>query len=112
MKTLEFLSRLRKSGVELKIEGDRLRINAPEGILTPTLKAELIDRKEEIIEFLNSARSGNQSLTSILFARTAMVFGSVGTGQLCVQYARRHKIKRKTQPGLHGAGPQRDFGST
>jgi thioesterase domain-containing protein len=38
-------------------EGGRLRCNAPAGTLTPELKEELRQRKEEILEFLRSADS-------------------------------------------------------
>jgi amino acid adenylation domain-containing protein/non-ribosomal peptide synthase protein (TIGR01720 family) len=43
---------LRTLDVKLWVEGDRLRYNAPPGILTPNLRTELIQRKEEILEFL------------------------------------------------------------
>ena len=56
MTTIEFLSQLRKSGLELQVAEDRLQITAPEGVLTPDLKQELVARKQEIIEFLKAAR--------------------------------------------------------
>lgn len=41
------------------MEGERLRCNAPEGILTPELRAEIQKRKAEIIEFLKAANYTN-----------------------------------------------------
>ena len=63
---LEFLSQLRKSGIELKIEEDRLQISAPEGVLTTSLKEELIARKQEIIDFLRTVQEDSPATTRIL----------------------------------------------
>ncbi|MDF5715350.1 MAG: hypothetical protein PUP93_16070, partial [Rhizonema sp. NSF051] len=62
MKTIEeFLSYLCDLDVKLWIDGvngapsqaARLRCNAPKGTLTPYLRAELAQRKAEIIKFLS-----------------------------------------------------------
>jgi hypothetical protein len=55
MTTLEFLSYLRTLDVRLWIHDDRLRYSAPDGVLTPALRAELAERKAEIIAFLREA---------------------------------------------------------
>ncbi|MEI2581572.1 non-ribosomal peptide synthetase [Scytonema sp. PRP1] len=55
MNTIEFLSYLRSLDIQVFVEGDRLRCNAPEGILTPELRAEIQERKAEIIAFLKAA---------------------------------------------------------
>jgi amino acid adenylation domain-containing protein/non-ribosomal peptide synthase protein (TIGR01720 family) len=52
IRTLEFLAYLRSLDIKLSVNEDRLRYNAPEGVLTPNLRAELVQRKAEIIEFL------------------------------------------------------------
>lgn len=57
MTTIEFLSKLRRSNIKLWVEGAapeelRLRYSAPQGTLTPALKAELSQRKAEILNFL------------------------------------------------------------
>ncbi len=53
MKTLEqFLSDLYQQEVQLWAEGDRLRCNAPEAVLTDDLSAQLQARKAEILAFL------------------------------------------------------------
>ena len=54
MKSIEeFLSHLETLDVKLSVYKDRLRCNAPKGILTPDLRTQLSERKTEIINFLN-----------------------------------------------------------
>ena len=55
MTTEEFLSHLRNLNVQLWSDGERLRCNAPQSVLTPELWAELRSRKEEILAFLREA---------------------------------------------------------
>ena len=55
MTTVEFLSYLRSLNVKLRADGDRLRCSAPQGTLTPALKAELSKQKTEILTFLHEA---------------------------------------------------------
>jgi aspartate racemase len=56
MKTIEeFLSDLRCLDVKLWTDGDRLRYSTPKGTLTPVLRAQLAERKAEIITFLHEA---------------------------------------------------------
>ncbi|NES73850.1 MAG: non-ribosomal peptide synthetase, partial [Okeania sp. SIO2D1] len=53
MKTLEkFLDELANQDVKLWVEEERLRCNAPEGVLTSDIRMQLSDRKQEIINFL------------------------------------------------------------
>ena len=49
----EFLSHLETLDIKIWVYKDRLRCNAPKGILTPDLKTQLSERKAEIINFLN-----------------------------------------------------------
>lgn len=58
--TGEFLSHLRSLDIKLWQSEGRLRYSAPAGVLTPALKAELIDRKEEILKFLGEAEAAVQ----------------------------------------------------
>jgi amino acid adenylation domain-containing protein len=51
----EFLSDLNRQEVKLQIEGGSLRYKAPQGKLTPALKAEIAKRKADIIAFLDDA---------------------------------------------------------
>ena len=56
MTTSEFLSYLRRLDLQLWAEGDRLHINSPNGVLTPSLRAELAERKEEILAFIHTTK--------------------------------------------------------
>ncbi|MDZ8108273.1 MAG: amino acid adenylation domain-containing protein [Nostoc sp. DedQUE12a] len=62
MNTVEFLSYLRSLDIQVFIDGEKFRCNAPEGIITPELRAEIQERKAEIIEFLEASnRTNNHS---------------------------------------------------
>ncbi|MBD1827451.1 non-ribosomal peptide synthetase [Microcoleus vaginatus GB1-A2] len=52
---VEFLSYLRSLDINIFVEGEILRCNAPEGIITPELRAEISQKKAEIILFLKAA---------------------------------------------------------
>ncbi|MBD2043497.1 non-ribosomal peptide synthetase [Microcoleus sp. FACHB-672] len=64
MNIVEFLSELRSLDIQVFVDGDRLRCNAPEGTLTPEIRAQLAERKAEIISFLRQANI-NINATSI-----------------------------------------------
>ncbi|MDP8966095.1 MAG: condensation domain-containing protein, partial [Cyanobacteriota bacterium] len=67
MKTVEFLSYLRGLDIQVFVEGERLRCNAPEGTLTPELRAEIQERKAEILSFLIAAnRTTNNTSRPLL----------------------------------------------
>jgi aspartate racemase len=51
------MTELRKLGVQLKVDSDKLICDAPKGVLTPALRAELASRKSEFITFLQTAES-------------------------------------------------------
>jgi thioesterase domain-containing protein len=53
LSTAEFLNELRSLDVRIEAVGDRLRFNAPAGVLTAELRARITVRKLEILEFLN-----------------------------------------------------------
>lgn len=52
MKTATFLDNLHRLGVEIEARGDLLRCNAPRGVLTSDIRAELAQRKPEILALL------------------------------------------------------------
>ncbi len=52
MTTVELLSRLRQLNVAVRLGGDRLLIDAPKGVITEDLLAELSRQKSEVISFL------------------------------------------------------------
>ena len=67
--TIEFLDQLRFRGVEIWLEGERLRYSAPKGVLNDDVLNELRQQKEAIIDLLsaekNAAAQGTQSITPI-----------------------------------------------
>ncbi|MEH2296968.1 amino acid adenylation domain-containing protein [Nostoc sp.] len=59
MNTVEFLSYLRSLDIQVFIDREKFRCNAPEGTLTAELRAEIQERKAEIIEFLKATNRNN-----------------------------------------------------
>ena len=57
MTTFEFLSYLRKLGVKVWADDGKLRYQAPEGAFSPSLRAELVQRKSEILQVLNELKA-------------------------------------------------------
>ncbi|MCL6588803.1 MAG: amino acid adenylation domain-containing protein [Firmicutes bacterium] len=53
MPVVEFLSQLRKLDIHIWVENDTLRYQAPQGVMTPELLAELSQKKAEIIAFMS-----------------------------------------------------------
>ncbi|MBD2245043.1 non-ribosomal peptide synthetase [Nostoc sp. FACHB-888] len=64
MKTIDqFLAYIDSLDIKLRVDGDRLYCNAPQGTLTPELSAELRERKIEILKFLSAANLTSNSVT-------------------------------------------------
>ena len=61
----EFLSLLRKQGIKIRAEGDRLQWQAPKGALTPQLRSQLAARKGEILAYLTEIRRPSFSMAPI-----------------------------------------------
>jgi amino acid adenylation domain-containing protein len=62
MKTLDrLLAELRQQGINLWVEGDRLRYRAAKDSFAPELLAEVKSRKVEIVDFLNQANESTSS---------------------------------------------------
>jgi hypothetical protein len=57
MNTVELFTDLRSRGVVLKATGDRLRVDAPKGSITPELREAMIDHKLGIIALLMTGDS-------------------------------------------------------
>ncbi|KYC42605.1 non-ribosomal peptide synthetase [Scytonema hofmannii PCC 7110] len=60
MNTVEFLSYLRSLDIQVFISDKKFRCNAPEGTLTAELRAEIQERKTEIIEFLEATHHASK----------------------------------------------------
>ncbi len=66
MTTFELLSYLRNHGVRLWVEDEQLQYRSPKGVITPELRALLVERKTEIIAFLRQVQGSKpQSLPPI-----------------------------------------------
>ncbi|WP_008315088.1 alpha/beta fold hydrolase [Leptolyngbya sp. PCC 6406] len=61
----DLLTDLRQAGVQVWMEGDRLRYKAPKGALTPVLMEELRDRKLDIITFLKTVAAETDPVPTI-----------------------------------------------
>jgi len=66
MTTQEFLAYLRSLDIKIWREGDQMRVNAPKGVLTPELRDEIAQRKEEILAFFDTTNpSAKENFSSI-----------------------------------------------
>ena len=61
----ELLEKLQALDVEIIADGDRIRCNAPAGVLTPELKEEMSRRKPEILAYLRAVSITRSSLVPI-----------------------------------------------
>lgn len=66
MSVRDLMSQLQSLDVKVWVEGDRLRVSAPEGALSPALKDEMQRRKPEIISFLDVAARATALPASIV----------------------------------------------
>lgn len=71
----EFLSDFQKLNIEFWVDGETLRYNAPKGLLTDELKAQLRARKSEIIAFLRTppASASTHKTAIVPVPRTAPI---------------------------------------
>ncbi len=73
MTILTLMTHLRRLGVELRSDGTQLRVKGATEHLTPELKVQLKERKEEILAFLDQAR-GMRTVRSSSIPRVARDF--------------------------------------
>ncbi|MBV7333000.1 hypothetical protein KFU94_33180 [Chloroflexi bacterium TSY] len=62
MNTREFLVHLRQLDIQLSIRDGKLKLNAPKGVLTAELKAELVVRKDDILTLLQPDKINTSEL--------------------------------------------------
>ena len=55
-KTVELLAQMKALGIELSAEGDKLRIDAPKGVLSPSIRELLTGHKTDILQFLHTSK--------------------------------------------------------
>jgi len=56
VKVGEFLAYLKGLDIKLWLEGEKLRFQAPKGVMTPEIKEEIAAQKTEILDFLKAAK--------------------------------------------------------
>jgi len=66
----ELLAHLRSIGVQLSLDGDTLRLNAPKGVLTAALQSELRSGKPGLLELLRSLRDSARTSATAPIPRT------------------------------------------
>ncbi|CAM2064444.1 Amino acid adenylation domain-containing protein [Sulfidibacter corallicola] len=71
MNSNDLLSLLVKAGIRLWIDGDKLRVDAPKGALTPELKRQLMAHKAELTAILEQARAQEARTSEPIPARDA-----------------------------------------
>ena len=71
MSIAEFVSDLRKLDVRLSANGQRLRLNAPKGVLTDSLRAQIAERKQELLEFLSDYEQSAAFIPPPILRRTS-----------------------------------------
>lgn len=54
MTVAELLTELRGQDIRLRLEGDRIKADAPAGALTEAIKARIVERRDEVVAFLRS----------------------------------------------------------
>jgi thioesterase domain-containing protein len=62
----ELLSQMRRLDVNVSVDGDRLRLSAPPGVLTLELRDQLIARKPEVLAFLRTAKKLGSPAESVV----------------------------------------------
>ena len=61
-----WLQHLIQQGIELWVEGEQLRVRAPQGVLTPALRVALSARKAELVARLQSVQQYNTPLPTVI----------------------------------------------
>ncbi len=64
--TFEFLNGLRTRGIKVTALNGQLKVNAPQGVMTPDLKKELTEKKQDILGFLELANRKTTKRTPIV----------------------------------------------
>ena len=57
MTARDLLAQVTDLGVELTLEGDNIRYQAPKGVLTPDIRAALRQSKPQLIQLLSKSRT-------------------------------------------------------
>ena len=69
MTSVEFLAYLHSLDIQVFVEKGSLRCNAPEGVLTPQLRAKIADRKSELVALLHQTNAQSNRLQFVKVPR-------------------------------------------
>ena len=73
MTALDLLRQLRRQGAVLILDGDRLRIEAPTGLITEDMRQQLADHKAEIVAELRRQHDAVAALSLDQLARAGLI---------------------------------------
>ena len=62
MNTIELLEHLRKLDIKLWAEGDQLKFSAPKGVMTPSLREQVIRLKAELLELVRFSQTPSSTM--------------------------------------------------
>jgi acyl carrier protein len=65
----DYLAELAERDIKLWLDDGKLRVNAPQGALSPELQSELTARKQELVDFLSKGTAGSNRLVIKPFPR-------------------------------------------
>lgn len=102
MTTLELLQLLEGVGISLSIRGDRLVVNAPAGVITPTLRELIASHKASLMSLL-ARRQGNVSQLPLVGDESQVKpnqTSHAGNGVLAALYAERDRLLARWHKGL------------
>ena len=112
MTTREFVQQLSAQDVRVWANGDQLRVNSPQSVLTAELRAELATRKVEILSFLGTTATKRSSLVPIQPLGSRPVFYGVPADGDAFCYVSLSRQLGPTQPfyafeapGVDGSQP-------
>jgi thioester reductase-like protein len=97
----EFLSQLNQLDIKIFTENDRIRCNAPKGALTSDIKAQLKERKPEIIQYLNS--QNQQKITLDYLKAEATLDESIFPQTQVISWTQPHNILLTGATGFLGS---------
>ena len=70
MDTAQLITALEHRGIRLWVDGEKLRLNAPKGTLTPQIKAEIVAHKLALLDWLSSKPADGDSCQTKAQTRT------------------------------------------
>jgi amino acid adenylation domain-containing protein len=67
----DLISNLKQLDIRLSAEGERLRVNAPKGVLTQGLRTQIAERKHELLQFLSDYEQSTALIPAPIIPRSS-----------------------------------------